>query len=244
MKKGKRRKILLSSILGVFVLLLGAWLLLEANTYSPTQTPAAISETSQETGAYYLFEAPEESEQNLIFYPGALVDAASYSIWAQQVAKAGYNVYLLKMPFNLAVFNKNAAQQIIAKHPHETYVLAGHSLGGVMASRFSAEHKNEVSGMIYLASYPDQKGSLAKSKLPVLSISASEDGLVEAADIAKAKAYLPEQTQYEVISGGNHAGFGSYGAQKKDGQARITNQEQQEIIGQLIVQWLQTNIPA
>ena len=67
---------------------------------------------------------------------------------------------------------------------------------------------------------------------------------MEATDIAKAQAYLPEQTQNEVITGGNHAGFGSYGAQKKDGQARITNQEQQKIIGQLIVQWLQTNIPA
>lgn len=244
MKKSTGRKIRFGLFIAVLGLFLGGWLFLRANTYAPTPNAQAISETSQETIEYYLFEAPAESEQNLLFYPGALVEPASYSVWAQQVAAAGYNVYLLKMPLNLAVFGKNAAQKIIARHPEETYVLAGHSLGGVMASRFVAEHVKEVAGMIYMASYPDQKGSLAKSSLPVLSLVASKDGLVQAADLTEAQQYLPEQTQYEVISGGNHAGFGSYGRQKKDGKATITNHRQQAIIAQLTIQWLQENIPA
>lgn len=241
MKAKSKRKtlVIITVILG---LLLCGGLFLKANTYTPEEKAQSISKRSQETGAYYLFSAPKASEQNLIFYPGALVEPASYSIWAQQVAKAGYNVYLLKMPFNLAVFGKNAAQNIIAKQPEATYVLAGHSLGGVMASRFAAAHTKEVAGMIYLASYPDEKGSLATSDIPILSLAASEDGLVQEEDLVAAKAYLPKKVQYEVIDGGNHAGFGSYGPQKKDGQATISNQRQQELIAQRIIQWLQQNI--
>ena len=37
---------------------------------------------------------------------------------------------------------------------------------------------------------------------------------------------LPEDTVEIVIPGGNHAGFGSYGAQEGDGAAAISQREQ------------------
>ena len=37
---------------------------------------------------------------------------------------------------------------------------------------------------------------------------------------------LPDNTQEIVISGGNHAQFGSYGRQKGDGTATITAEDQ------------------
>ncbi|MCX7670372.1 MAG: alpha/beta hydrolase, partial [Anaerolineae bacterium] len=39
--------------------------------------------------------------------------------------------------------------------------------------------------------------------------------------IEASKPLLPPTTRYVVIEGGNHAGFGRYGAQSGDGQATI-----------------------
>ena len=40
------------------------------------------------------------------FYPGALVDAESYSIWAKEVSEKGYSVAIVKMPFDMAVLGE------------------------------------------------------------------------------------------------------------------------------------------
>lgn len=238
----KWQKVLLGSLIGILLFVIGGGVFLHQSSYSPSQEALTASESGQEMDDYWLFSATESAKENLIFYPGALVEPASYSIWAKAVAASGYDVYLVKMPLNLAVFGENKAQEIIDENPDEKFVLAGHSLGGVMASRFLAENEGEAGGMIYLASYPDEKGDLSDSNLPVLSISATEDQLVTAKDIADTKKYLPKNTQYEKIEGGNHAGFGSYGAQKKDGQATISNGAQQAEISQLMITWLEETI--
>lgn len=71
---------------------------------------------------------------NIIFYPGGLVDPASYSPLARTLAEQGHRVYIAKMPLNLAIFGQNKADSFIAEHPDEAYVIGGHSLGGAFAS--------------------------------------------------------------------------------------------------------------
>ena len=56
---------------------------------------------------------------------------------------------------------------------------------------------------------------------------------------AGAKGYWPENFTEKVISGGNHAQFGSYGAQKGDGQASITAAEQQKQTSDEIIRWIE-----
>lgn len=58
----------------------------------------------------------------------------------------------------------------------------------------------------------------------------------------EAKKLLPNDTIYEQISGGNHAGFGSYGKQKGDNTASISNQKQQNTVSKLLINWLNSNI--
>ncbi|MFZ1780692.1 MAG: alpha/beta hydrolase, partial [Enterococcus aquimarinus] len=74
--------------------------------------------------------------------------------------------------------------------------------------------------------------------IPVLSITGSKDGVLNQEAYESGKQYLPAETTFEVIEGGNHAGFGSYGAQKGDDEATIPNENQQEIISQLVLEWL------
>lgn len=51
------------------------------------------------------------------------------------------------MPLNLAVTKGDAAEEIIRVHPKQSFVLGGHSLGGVMASRYAIEHADQLEGV-------------------------------------------------------------------------------------------------
>lgn len=75
----------------------------------------------------------------------------------------------------------------------------------------------------------------------ILSIVGMKDGVLNQSSYDKAKTYLPQQTINVALEGGNHAGFGSYGAQKGDNQADISNEKQQEEIAAEIIKWLKTS---
>lgn len=214
---------------------------LQQNTYEPSAQATQSYKQGKDKGNYLLFEPKNnEKEPLVIFYPGALVEPESYSIWANELAKNGYTVAIAKMPLDLAILSGNRAEKIREDFPDRDYVIGGHSLGGVMASRYANSNlkKQQLKGIFYLASYPDKKGALDKSKLPILSITASNDQVLNKKAYESAKQYLPTQTEYVSIEGGNHGGFGSYGEQKGDGKAEITNMDQQTVIVNILLNWL------
>ena len=49
---------------------------------------------------------------------------------------------------------------------------------------------------------------------------------------------LPEDTMETVILGGNHAFFGSYGAQEGDGDAAISAQEQLRLTAEAVTEFI------
>lgn len=238
----KRRTRFLVIALGIIIsILIVGFIYVKTITYQPTTQALDISKNAELKNDTLVFEG-EKDRPALIFYQGALVENTSYSIWAQKVADAGYTVYLAKEPFNLAVLGQNKAEKIIEANQVTDYVIGGHSLGGVMASRFAAAHEDQDSlkGVFFLASYPDEKGSLANFNGQVLSLTGSNDGVLNWDAYEQAKEYLPKQTVFEEIKGGNHAGFGSYGEQKGDDSAAINNDEQQSEVAEKLIQWLNT----
>jgi len=50
---------------------------------------------------------------------------------------------------------------------------------------------------------------------------------------------MPQNTRYVKIEGGNHAQFGWYGSQRGDNEARITREEQQRIVVEETVGFLE-----
>ncbi|MHC5229345.1 alpha/beta hydrolase [Enterococcus sp. LJL99] len=223
----------------VLILLLASGLFLHFNTYQPTAEALDQAKTAKIENKTLFFKG-DSDKPTVLFYQGGLVENASYSIWAKKVSEAGYPVYLIKEPLNLAVLAPNKAEKIISTNHINSYVIGGHSLGGVMASRFAAEQKNDSSlkGVFFLASYPDKKGSLDSFSGEIVSITGSEDGVLNWEAYTEAKEYLPSQTAYKTIEGGNHAGFGSYGKQKKDKDASISNAIQQTQIADILIDWL------
>lgn len=238
-QRSKYQKIIIGIVSILGILFMGSWLVLQTKMHQPSIQAQRVSESAKEEKHYTFYSGRNKESIGLIFYPGGLVDPASYSLWARQVAQAGYDVYVVHFPLNLAVLAPNRAEEIQAAHPKKRFVLAGHSLGGVMASRYLVSNADAIEGMVFLASYPDQKGALNTLEVPVLSITGTNDGVLNAEAYESAKQYLPSDTRYEVIKGGNHAGFGSYGKQKGDHQATISNDEQQAAIRQQLIQWLE-----
>ena len=172
----------------------------------------------------WLFDGPSE-DSALIFYPGGKVEAAAYAPLCQLFARSGADVCLVEMPVRLALFGRDKASGIMDFLEYDRWYLAGHSLGGVAAASYAAEHGDELAGLVLLASYPTKQ---LDDSLDTLLIYGSEDGVLNFASYQEGLNYVPESAVQHVIAGGNHAQFGSYGPQAGDGEATISRERQME----------------
>jgi hypothetical protein len=178
-----------------------------------------------------------KSKIGIIYYPGGKVQPEAYSVIASKLATNGYTTIIAKMPFNLAIFGTNKADDIIAQHPEiNSWVIAGHSLGGVFASEYALNHQDKIKGVIYLAAYPSTNASNATFK--ALSIRGSLDNLTTAENINNNRDKFPTNTTFITIEGGNHYNNGNYGVQSGDNKSTITREEQQNQEINAIIEFL------
>ncbi|EYE87432.1 hypothetical protein Q428_13390 [Fervidicella metallireducens AeB] len=178
-------------------------------------------------------------EKGFIFYPGGKVDPKAYIPIASKISEEGYRVVITPMPLNLAIFNKNKADNVIKENRDiKVWAIGGHSLGGVMAADYAFNHTDNIKGLILLASYPQDKNNFTGKNIKTLSLWGSEDKVAKLDKVKSAKNILPSDAVFYEIKGGNHGQFGSYGKQKGDGEAKITEEEQQKISAEYIVKLL------
>ncbi len=168
---------------------------------------------------------PEAPAAGLIFYPGGKVECEAYAPLLEACAEHGILCVLLRMPGNLAVLDRNAADGVAADYPEVTdWYIGGHSLGGAMAASYAGTHADTLAGLVLLAAY--STADLTDSGLQVLSIYGSEDGVLNREKYDGNRPNLPADTVELVIEGGCHAGFGSYGPQDGDGTPAISGETQ------------------
>lgn len=236
-----RRRVLIATV--VILLVAGGLIWRYLTPYKPAERAetallSAGGVAVEQNDNWISFEPSVVHGTAVIMYPGALVKPEAYAPLARAVAEEGHPFYIARMPLNLAVIKGDAAEEIIRVHPQQSFVLGGHSLGGVMASRFAVEHAGQLEGVFFLASYPDEKGSLKDTTLSVLSVLGTEDKVVDRDSYNQGRAYLPGNTVYVSVEGGNHAQFGSYGPQKGDGIPAISEEEQQARTVRAMLDWL------
>lgn len=168
----------------------------------------------------------------VIFYPGAKVEAEAYLPLLDQIRQTGVTCVLVHMPFHMAIFDADAAEEVIARFPeYQHWYMAGHSMGGAMASKFAADHPDQVDGLILMGAYiygdyPDED---------TLTIYGSLNQSVE--------DHIDYTENIVEIEGGNHAQFGNYGPQKGDLPATITAEEQQRQTAEAIEAFLAQRDP-
>ena len=156
------------------------------------------------------------TDTGLIFYPGAKVEGAAYLPLLDRLRQTGLTCILVEMPFHLAIFDADAAEDVMEQFPDiQHWYIAGHSLGGAMASQFAADHPEEIDGLFLLGAYLYGDYPPADTLTVYGSLNQSvEDKLDYTKNVVE-------------IQGGNHAQFGNYGPQKGDPPAAISAEEQQ-----------------
>ncbi|WP_432617066.1 alpha/beta fold hydrolase [Butyricicoccus sp.] len=188
------------------------------------QSEVTVEQINSRTIAF----VPEQPKAALVFYPGGKVEYTAYAPLMQELSKQGFLCLLEKMPLNLAVLDITAADGLREKFPEiEKWYIGGHSLGGAMAAIYASRHADELDGLVLLGGYSTT--DLRRTKLKALCIYGSNDRVMNREKYQNYKSNLPTQYVETVISGGNHAYFGSYGEQKGDGTASITNDEQMAV---------------
>ena len=194
-------------------------------------------ETRIDKDTYLFYPVSGKVKCGIIFYPGGKVEYSAYRGLMYRLAEEGFVCVLPRMPENLAILSESAASAIPEKVPQiKEWYLAGHSLGGVAASKYIGEHADEFAGMIFCASYT--LTDLSESGLRVLSIYGTEDKVMNRGKYAECMSNLPDETETFLIEGGCHSYFGCYGIQEGDGNPTITNEEQIDLVAEEIARWI------
>ena len=215
----KKRRIAAGSIFLILAVLTGIFLWYVSDYY-PAED-AALAVMAQENGITVqgdltILSPTYPTDTAIIFYPGAKVEEEAYLPLLDQVRQIGVTCILVHMPFRMAIFDADAAEEVFEQFPaFRHWYIAGHSMGGAMASKFASDHPDQVDGLILMGAYlygdyPDEK---------TLTIYGSLNQSVE--------DHIDYTENIVEIEGGNHAQFGNYGPQKGDLPAAISAEEQQ-----------------
>ncbi len=173
----------------------------------------------------------DQPKKNIVIIPGGKVKPESYTYLAVMLALEGYDVTIVKTVFNLAILTPNYGSRFLKEGMNN--VVIGHSLGGTVASIFSSGN-NDVSDIVFLASYPIAD----VSDKHVLVITGEYDLVLDQNSLDESESLMPVDRIIYEITGGNHAQFGWYGEQKGDGASTITTQEQQDLIINRIIEFI------
>ena len=188
----------------------------------------------EQTSLGYLFDG-KGKDKLVIFYPGAKVEEIAYAPLMMKLASNGIDAYIVKMPFKLAILGKSRALQVIKEYNYDNYYMMGHSLGGAMAADFTSTGKGNIKALILLAAYSMKK---IPDGVKVLSIYGDLDGVLNKENYNKYRKNIEDDLEEYVIKGANHAGFGLYGGQKDDLDATISQDEQQTITSNYIINFI------
>ncbi|MCX7784160.1 MAG: alpha/beta hydrolase [Meiothermus sp.] len=191
--------------------------------YPPSQAALKALESGAEvqvqvTPYGWVFIPQGTIKGGFAFYPGGLVEPQAYAPVLRRIAQGGYRVALLQVRFNLAVTEQGKARQAIAEAPQLPWAVGGHSLGGVVASNF-ADSNPDARALVMWAAYP--QNDLSSKTLPTLALFGEKDGVIRQEQLTASQSKFPQNTLKQSIPGLNHAGFGSYGAQRGDNPATI-----------------------
>jgi pimeloyl-ACP methyl ester carboxylesterase len=184
-----------------------------------------------DTGAgIVLAPTGDAADVGLVYIPGAKVDPWAYaSKVSGLVAEDGITVVITKPWLNLAFFDLRPLSTFTDLAPGiDTWLVGGHSLGGVRACQLATD----ADGLALFGSYC--ANDLSETGIPVISVSGSEDGLSTPEKIADAGHLLPDDARLHEIEGASHSSFGDYGPQSGDGTPTIADDDMRDRLTELV----------
>jgi hypothetical protein len=195
---------------------------------------------------YYAF-MPKKTVPTVgfIILPGGNCDPRSYAPAARDIAAQGFLTVIIPVPNCVAIPGYERADKIISDYEKiKKWAIGGHSVGGVAAAMY-AKASTAVSGVVIWASFVNAALRLDDTALKVLSVTGALDGRAPPEDVRANAVYLPADTVFVEIAGGNHTQFGwidpspyPYPYLEQDNPPTITIEEQQRKIIQATADFL------
>ncbi len=185
------------------------------------------------------FSPTGDIKAGLIFYPGGRIDPRGYATLMRAIAGEGYLVVVPSMPINMAIFDTNAADEIISHYLGiDSWGIAGHSVGGVAAAMFAFQNPELIDGLAIWAAFPAGNSDLSLAEIPIYIIYGEVDPAANSESVQERASLLPKDTVYVEIEGGDHHQFGTYLIDPEDHLALTSQQDQQEQIIQATLNML------
>ena len=225
------KKVILVLVILIILIPAGFWVYVQLRTYSAqadylqkikTDPEVAIIESNN----YFLLKPAQIDPEKmpLVYYPGGLVAPEAYLYKMGRVAlELQKTVYVIRAPFNAAIFDIEAAGRIIESYDLGQAWVGGHSLGGITACRFTENNPEKVYGLFLFGSYCDK--DLGTFEGPVVSLMGTEDKIINRDNYEAAKDNLPPGVEIIEVEGLNHSDFGNYGLQGGDGRSSLDNDQ-------------------
>ena len=204
-------------------------------TYQSAYCNTAIN--IADDGGVEILPLNEDADAGLIFYVGAQIKPDAYIPLLARIAEQGYACFVPNLTCNMGALEPSAADDIISAYPEiKSWILAGHSMGGLTASGYVDDHRDTVDGLILIAAYTNR--DMSDADLPVLAVFGDTDGVMNKSLYEKRKVWNPADFEEHIIPGANHAQYGDYGKQPRDNDAKISAEEQQSQTAEIILDWL------
>lgn len=92
----------------------------------------------------------------LSVYYHADMNAVNKAFDMPGIAEGGIDCYLVEIPFHMAMFAADAPSWFIENYGsknYNTWMVGGHSMGGIVASQYASKHSDVIDGIVLLASY-------------------------------------------------------------------------------------------
>jgi pimeloyl-ACP methyl ester carboxylesterase len=238
-------KRLLQTIVGLLlitVILLAIWYQIDGQPLSETDNYLSADnfESSQNENGDWIFTPKSPNGMGIAIIHGALVKAESYAKTAAFFAAQGYKVWMPQGNIRLPLTSADRFATELDGMPENQWFFLGHSMGGFTSLEIHERMKNKqkITGFFIWA------GGMVKDfshlEKPVMVISASNDDILPAERFEKIQSYLPKQTIYKSIEGGNHKNFALYSHQFFDGEATIPHHQQIDMANQITLDFIKT----
>lgn len=188
---------------------------------------------------YYFYG---DSSVGFIIFSGAKTDDLAYAYLAKLLHEEGHTVVIPKQAFHISAFGSKHGLEIMKTNPDiHTWILIGHSLGGMPVSRIAAAQPDHLAGIVFLATFASV--DLSDLNISALRLTAENDGIMNNANMERYNHNLPEHTATIMLLGANHQGFGAYRSSSgRDKEATISWKEQNEQTVELILDFFSEQI--
>jgi pimeloyl-ACP methyl ester carboxylesterase len=217
------------------------------------QTPEAFDATAtssiKEEDSYWAW-IPRANASNvgLIYYTHTFYDERAYSRIMQKMAELKYPSFLLDIPWSMPFLTPFRGDLVLRDYPEiKHWVVAGHGVGGAMASLFAQRRRVKgVDGLALFGSYPlplfnDQ----SRSDIKAISVWGNRDGITPRIKWEDGRRWLPHNARFIEVDGANHSQMARLAVEvvNNDNPSTLTRDKQEQIVVDELrglMEWVQT----